>query len=951
MTDKLSKKIRFALYLKNNEEVRTKDDFKEFFGMTEIIGYLLDGRLLIWMRDHGYPKEKCEEVERLAKICRTGDELLKIFKADKFKIEDDEKKHTRRVITELGRIFELDENEFDEEELQKIENIRYIKESYDKERVLNKIAAFEDEAEEEEILQYINQIVQTQAELNEVINRLKTQKKYGKAKVVYLLNQVQPYELREDDVFDTQIRFVGIDRQAVEEKTKIVIKQMRDGELQIVPEYQIENFRKKPENRNKFGNLKIITRKRKGITDYENVEIDVPKIKISSEIGGEYDTGIDIAAEKLMLYLDAGLPLIYIDTFEEDKADEIINRVAVERDIYEWNGAEGLFIRNGSGERFINFDNRISLKETLQNFVDDVRSVQYGATGRCQLNNSVLILKDSGKNFDDEEIVALIKYLAQLIYSGQLEDCTIIIVSSTLNIPRPLEHYLTILQIEKLREGEITTLIKDFCDRHGTNQPSEILMKKLVIAFKGMSEYDIINILSLALAGENDLTFSDLDLIIENKKQLIRKTNILEMVECEEKEDDIGGLENLKEWLKKKENTFRHIDEAIRCGVKIPRGILIVGMPGCGKTLTAKATSAIFGLPLLKMDMGKILGKYVGESEKNMHRATKLAELTAPCVLWIDELEKAFAGTGGDGGGEVTARLLGSFLTWMQEKTSPVFVVATANSVDRLPPELLRKGRFDEIFYVGIPNAEERKDIFNIHMDKIRYNENFEWSVSDEEDAEAKMEILVKSTLGCSGADIAGIVSDAVERSFSEFIDKNKYSGGKNQNSGEEKSKPVFNPDIVQKVVDDSGQMSAFNQLKRIFANYKRKNFKNASKTDSRDIFYWISLRAGYIATTPKRVFNFANNVKKFFREVLMNRMVKNVTKLDRKIEHYERKIKEWDEQDNKIKEENLPALPLHFRFCRKVVRVFLPKLKKRIEYRKKKISAANEKEVQNEKI
>ena len=264
------------------------------------------------------------------------------------------------------------------------------------------------------------------------------------------------------------------------------------------------------------------------------------------------DTSIRIATEKLMLYLDAGLPIVYIDTFEEDKADEIINLVASERDIYEWNAAEGLFKRNNFNDHIANFDNRMPLKDTLQFFIDNTRSFQYGATEKSQLEDSVLILKDVHKYFDDESIVAQVKYLAQLIYTGALEDCTIIIVSSVLKIPPVPEHYLTILKIDNLNEDELKELINAFCEKHGAKNPSDILLKKLVTAFKGMSEFDIINILSLALAGENDLTFSDLDLIIENKKQIIRKTKILDMVECDEDKDDIGGLEHLKSWLEKK---------------------------------------------------------------------------------------------------------------------------------------------------------------------------------------------------------------------------------------------------------------------------------------------------------------------------------------------------------------------------------------------------------------
>ena len=904
MTDKHSKKIKFALYLKDNEEVRTRSDLKEYFYMTEIIGYLFNGKLLLWMKDHDYPKSACDAVEALRiNYERQTKRSLKKFSAA------DEEIFTQEVIHGLCEIFEIDESK-----IETIKSIDQIKKSDTKEEYLKGHATFDDEDEEERILQYVNQIARTQDELIEIINRLKSQKKAAKHKIIYLLCRDEPYTLDRADVFDTPFYFFGINNQSNEDdKTKIIIKQTdSDGNSEVIRLKDLDNFSNKPENRNKFSNLKITVQKRAfGTYSYE--EKDFPKIKISSESSGFDDTEIEIATEKLMLYLDAGLPIVYIDSFEEDKTDEIVLRVASERDVYEWNNAEGLFKRNNYGQHVANFDNRMSLRETLQNFIDDTRSLQYGATTRCQLKGSVLVLKDVHKYFDDEEIVAQIKYLAQLIYTGELEDCTIIIVSSVLKIPQVLEHYLTILKIDNLNEHELEELINDFCDKHGAKRPSEILLKKLVTAFKGMSEFDIMNILSLALAGENDITFSDLDLILENKKQIIRKTNILDMVECEETEDDIGGLENLKNWLKKKENTFHHIDEAIRCGVRIPKGILIVGMPGCGKTLTAKATAAIFDLPLLKLDMGKILGKYVGESEKNMHRATALAEVTAPCVLWIDELEKAFAGTGGDGGGEITVRLLGLFLTWMQEKTSPVFVVATANSVDRLPQELLRKGRFDEIFYVGTPNTEERKAIFNIHIDKVRYNDNFEWQDS-QVGTDKRIDNLAKSTLGFSGADIAGVVADAVEKSFSESISKKKSLTSKSQ-LGDEKRKPVFNPDIIQEIIDNSAKISAWNQLKRIFANYRRKRFKNASQPDFRDLVYWLNLRLDYIVKSPHRISSTVGSISNTAREVISKWAVE--------------RIEPWDEEEDQIKAGNLPKLPLHKKFCRSVVRKFFKLLKK----------------------
>ncbi len=182
---------------------------------------------------------------------------------------------------------------------------------------------------------------------------------------------------------------------------------------------------------------------------------------------------------------------------------------------------------------------------------------------------------------------------------------------------------------------------------------------------------------------------------------------------------------------------------------------MIVGMPGCGKSLTAKATANLFNVPLLRLDVGKLLGKYVGESEDNMRRAINIAEAISPCILWVDEIEKAFSGVGESGGHEVTTRLFGYFLTWMQEKTSSVFVVATSNDISKLPPEFLRKGRFDEIFFVDFPNDEERRGIIELHLKKRgKLNKDID-SIK-----------LLKETKGYSGADIEAVIKDTIEKSF-----------------------------------------------------------------------------------------------------------------------------------------------------------------------------------------
>ena len=208
----------------------------------------------------------------------------------------------------------------------------------------------------------------------------------------------------------------------------------------------------------------------------------------------------------------------------------------------------------------------------------------------------------------------------------------------------------------------------------------------------------ISQVLSKAYFYGGELNESNLEFILAEKEKIIKQSGILEMVNSKEPIENIGGLELLKNWLKLKAKIFESLEKVIKFGVDVLNGILILGMLGCGKSLAAKAMAALFKVPLIRLDVGRLMGKYVGESEENMRRALSLVETVSPCVLWIDELEKAFAGVGSNSG-EVTTRLFGNFLTWMQEKESTVFIVATANAISKLSPEFLRKGRFDELFF------------------------------------------------------------------------------------------------------------------------------------------------------------------------------------------------------------------------------------------------------------
>lgn len=446
-------------------------------------------------------------------------------------------------------------------------------------------------------------------------------------------------------------------------------------------------------------------------------------------------------------YIDAGFPILYIYTYEEAKADRYIAAVAGRREVLEWNGADG----------FVNFKTKAPLmpNQSLE------ATLAFLKAGK-ELNRKLLVIKDAAEPLNpdgqrkSDQVIALLKEIARKIRSGDI-DATVIIVSSTLHIPPELEKLITVLELDLPDEAEISGIINQFAEENEISSGPADFQAELATAFKGLSESEIKDLLSLAVSQDGELTKKALQLIFDQKQQMILKAGILEMIPLKESVSDIGGLEILKDWLQKKATVFKNMKAAAEFGVTMPKGVLIAGVPGCGKSLSAKAAGKLFDVPLLRLDMGRLMGKYLGESEENMRKAIRLAEAISPCILWVDELEKAFAGiSSGGGGNEVTTRLFGTFLTWMQEKKSAAFVVATANDITQLPPELLRKGRFDEIFYVALPNPEERRKIFEIHLNKRR-----------KADA-AKINIgkLVEATDGYSGADIEGVVSESVESAF-----------------------------------------------------------------------------------------------------------------------------------------------------------------------------------------
>lgn len=443
-------------------------------------------------------------------------------------------------------------------------------------------------------------------------------------------------------------------------------------------------------------------------------------------------------------YVGALRPIIYIPHNDFTSVERMIEEIANKGfDIVEFNHGYG----------YVDFRTKLpktscSLSEFLR-YADDLSD-----------NPRFLVLKDVHRELGDPEVQALLKSIA--IKNLYKEDfyCTIFILSTSLVVPSELESLMTILEIEAPDTSDIQALIKNFSEVQDISIEQSII-DEMTLSFKGMSEFEIYQILNLAYQSNGEITAEDKVLILREKEQFVKKSGMLEIINFEEDINDIGGLENLKVWLRRKGRIFNNLDQAMKAGVDIPKGLMMVGMPGCGKSLAAKATAKLFNVPLLRLDIGKLFGKYIGESEDNMRRALRTAEAVSPCILWVDEIEKAFSGIGESGGGNsVTTRLFGTFLTWMQEKESTVFVVATANDISSLPPELLRKGRFDELFSVNLPNKEERRRIVDIHLTKRNKN-NLDIDTIK----------IVKVTEGFNGADLESIVKEAIENLYLEGRD------------------------------------------------------------------------------------------------------------------------------------------------------------------------------------
>jgi AAA+ superfamily predicted ATPase len=444
----------------------------------------------------------------------------------------------------------------------------------------------------------------------------------------------------------------------------------------------------------------------------------------------------------------ARYPLIYILSSEEKRVEKSIADVLHTREreknyrtkIYTWSVTEG--VRLG--------------KEPQGDSKDPLKALRFVLEAKPD-ERAVFILRDVHPYLKNPEVVRLLRDIGRKLKE---ELKTVFLISPLLAIPPELDKEVAVVEYPLPELSEIDGIFDRVSRNTGARIPTGQDREHVVEAALGLTadEAEGVFAKSLVQTGGN----FDIDVIVSEKERIVRKSGVLEFFRTQEKMDNIGGLDLLKGWLRKRQSAFS--EEARQFGLPRPKGILMIGIPGGGKSLTAKAVGAAWRLPLLRLDVGKIFAGIVGSSEENMRRAIQMAEAVAPSILWVDELEKGFSGTGSSNNSDAgtAARVFGSFITWLQEKTSPVFVIATANNVDELPPEMMRKGRFDEIFFVDLPTLPERKEIAFIHLKRRGRNPG-----------EFKLDAIAEKSEGMTGAEIEQAIVSAL---FDEY-DKNGKGG------------------------------------------------------------------------------------------------------------------------------------------------------------------------------
>jgi len=442
---------------------------------------------------------------------------------------------------------------------------------------------------------------------------------------------------------------------------------------------------------------------------------------------------------EFVLLLKSRYPIIYICTNEEERIEYLIRYCAkkyVSRTFNSWDFVEG-YQENPNDSGFA-ARNPLEALELIEKLTPETPAL--------------FVLKDYDNFLKDFSIIRKLKNLSRKL---KTQPKNIIIVSSEINIPDSLKEYITLLEFPLPTYSEILEELNRLISSMQKDVDQETIYN-LATACQGLSLERIRRVLSKVIAKDGEININSPVLVLQEKRQIIQQTQLLEFCLTDKNLSDIGGLDNFKNWLKVRERAFSQ--EAINYGLPYPKGLLLIGIQGTGKSIAAKILAYEWKLPLLRLDFGRLFASLIGQSEQRVRKMIEIAEALSPCVLWVDEIDKAFAGAQSSGDSGTTSRVLATFITWLSEKTTPVFVVATANNIEYIPAEILRKGRFDEMFFVNLPTREERDDIFKVHLKKYRPDNIKDFQVS----------LLSELSKEFSGAEIEQVVIEAMRIGFNE---------------------------------------------------------------------------------------------------------------------------------------------------------------------------------------
>jgi len=481
-----------------------------------------------------------------------------------------------------------------------------------------------------------------------------------------------------------------------------------------------------------------------------------PAAKPAVERNGQPKRRSNSPQQELEVLIRARYPIIYLVSWEEERVEQYLAKIAQKRNkkVYIWSFTQGIVKQGSEPQR---------AKSGSNNTTDPLMALD---SVLDQVEPAIYLFKDFHPFMEDLRCnMAVIRRLRDVAHHLRDTYKTIVVVAPMLKMAPELSKDVTVLEFGLPRLEDFNKLLERILEDVKDKPQIRVNLDaeardRLLRAAQGLTLKEAENVFAKTLVLDGKLDADDVTVVFSEKQQIIRKSGLLEYYESQEQISQVAGLVDLKQWLVKRGMAFS--DRAAEFGLPAPRGVLLLGIQGCGKSLCAKAVASLWRLPLLRFDVGRMFGSLVGSSEENVRRAIQTAESIAPAILWIDEIDKAFAGTTGSSGsdGGTSARVFGTLLTWLSEKTSPVFVIATANNVSHLPPELLRKGRLDEIFFVDLPTEPERQEIFRIHIEK-----------RNRDASQFDLPALAKASDGFSGAEIEESIVAGLFDAFSEGAD------------------------------------------------------------------------------------------------------------------------------------------------------------------------------------